>query len=272
MAAIAMDGRLDRSGALLTLADRATGEAMLTRLQSLGGQGALIAAREAQNLVPGLADQGGAYLFTAEDWRLDPGPVLAALDAALLKHGGRRLAAAVRTFEGGTVYFTDALAVGADVLILATGPAEADGMPLTPIKGQILRFAGLGPSSGPVVRGPGVYVAPGCEGLVVGATMEPGLSDRTIDPDAVERLRRSAAAFFPILADAPFIAVAGVRAATADGLPLVGPGRRPGVLVARGARRNGWLLAPLIAEVVIEHLRGGPPSAQSKAFDPARRS
>jgi glycine oxidase len=44
------------------------------------------------------------------------------------------------------------------------------------------------------------------------------------------------------------------------------------VLVARGARRNGWLLAPLVAEVLLDHLTGRPRSAAAGAFDPARFS
>lgn len=72
------------------------------------------------------------------------------------------------------------------------------------------------------------------------------------------------------MAEAPFEAFAGVRAATPDGLPIVGPGEGTGVYVARGARRNGWLLAPLMAEVIVQHLTARPPSAAAKAFDPAR--
>jgi glycine oxidase len=33
-------------------------------------------------------------------------------------------------------------------------------------------------------------------------------------------------------------------------LPLVGFSQSPGVLVAAGARRNGWLLAPLVGRMV----------------------
>ncbi|MEI9890900.1 MAG: FAD-dependent oxidoreductase [Caulobacteraceae bacterium] len=90
-----------------------------------------------------------------------------------------------------------------------------------------------------------------------------------IDPEAVRRLRERAIRLFPALADAEVQAAAGVRAATPDGLPLVGP-MADGVMIARGARRNGWLLAPLIAEVVIERFAGPAGSAASKAFDPAR--
>jgi glycine oxidase len=42
------------------------------------------------------------------------------------------------------------------------------------------------------------------------------------------------------------------------------------VLVARGARRNGWLLAPLMAQVIVDRLMERPRSATATLFDPAR--
>jgi glycine/D-amino acid oxidase-like deaminating enzyme len=42
------------------------------------------------------------------------------------------------------------------------------------------------------------------------------------------------------------------------------------VLIARGARRNGWLLAPLIAEVLLDRLTGRPLSLAAQAFDAGR--
>ena len=37
------------------------------------------------------------------------------------------------------------------------------------------------------MRGQGVYVAPSIAGMIAGATMEEGRSDRDIDPEAVAR-------------------------------------------------------------------------------------
>jgi glycine oxidase len=219
-----------------------------------------IAEAEARSRAPGLG-AAGPFLFTPEDWRLDPQAMLAALHGALAEAGGALVQADARD-----------LAAGADVLVQATGPGLGD---LKPIKGQILRFPGSGPLSGPVVRGDGVYVAPSASGAVAGATMEEGRSDRDIDPEAVARLAAGARRLFPALETAVVEARAGVRAATPDGLPLVGAGQAEGglaarVLVARGARRNGWLLAPLIAEVLLDRLLGRPASAAAAAFDPTR--
>jgi glycine oxidase len=264
---------LDRSGALLKAASPQAAGLLLARAAALGAR--LDEAAPPEGLAPGPAAHG-PWLFTPEDWRLEPRAALSVLHGAFARLGGQRLTAAATAFDQGLVRFDTAPSRDADAVVLATGPgagawpqAGADAH-LSPIKGQILRFPGLGPAAGPVVRAAGVYIAPGPLGVVVGATMEEGRSDLVVDPEAVARLRAAAAGLFPHLADAVATASAGVRASTPDGLPLVGPSRQPGVLVARGARRNGWLLAPLIAGVIIDHLLRRPPGAAARAFDPAR--
>ena len=63
---------------------------------------------------------------------------------------------------------------------------------------------------------------------------------------------------------------AGVRSATPDGLPMVGPSSAPGVFLAMGARRNGWLLAPLMAQVLSDQLAGAAPAPWAGLFRPSR--
>ncbi|MFI4935099.1 MAG: FAD-dependent oxidoreductase, partial [Caulobacterales bacterium] len=73
----------------------------------------------------------------------------------------------------------------------------------------------------------------------------------------------------PGLGAADWRAATGVRAEVADGLPLVGKCRTEGVWLAVGARRNGWLLAPLIAQTILRSFRGEASGAAAR-FDPAR--
>jgi glycine oxidase len=256
---------IDRSGAILQAADASK---LLAEAAAAGIALEPLADEEARRRAPGLA-AAGPFLFTPEDWRLNPSSMLAALHAGLEQAGGTIAAGEVVGFASGRVSLATGPEIEAEILIRATGPAGGD---LNPIKGQILRFVGAEPMRGPVVRGEGVYVAPSAEGAVVGATMEEGRADREIDPDVVARLAAGARRLFPALGGAEVLARAGVRAATPDGLPLVGAGEDEGVLVARGARRNGWLLAPLVAEVLLDHLTGRPRSAAAGAFDPARFS
>ncbi len=203
----------------------------------------------------------GDRLLTLEDWRLSPRAVLAALKAAA--------EAAGVAFEIATA---PAPAAG-ETLVVATGAADSGLAPelsrLEPIKGHILRYAG-GPDIGPVIRGDGVYICPDGAGAIVGATMERGRADRTVDPVRVAALRGAAEALLPELAGLEVRADAGVRAATPDGLPMVGPSRTPGVLLAVGARRNGWLLAPLVAQSVAAYLAGDDQGPYAARLDPRR--
>ena len=50
--------------------------------------------------------------------------------------------------------------------------------------------------------------------------------------------------------------MAGLRPATPDNLPLIGPGAIDGLLLATGHFRNGILLAPLTAERIAALLAG----------------
>ncbi|HWA61869.1 MAG TPA: FAD-dependent oxidoreductase, partial [Caulobacteraceae bacterium] len=187
-----------------------------------------------------------------------------------------RLGGAVVGLDGGQARLADGGRIACDALVVATGaaPALAGPVPelraLTPIKGQILRLPGI-VAEGPVLRLRKGYVCPDPAGAIVGASMEAGRSDRTIDPGVVAALLANAAQALPALAGAAHEAAVGVRAGAADGLPLAGASRTEGVWLAAGARRNGWLLAPVIAETLVAALAGrdGPASA---ALDPARLS
>jgi len=204
-------------------------------------------------------------LVDAEDWRIEARPALAAMRTAFEALGGRF---APRAFVA-----DDRAAFSA--VVLATGAGDANGLApelaaLSPIKGQILR-ADRGPASGPVIRGEGVYVCPG-ERPAIGATMEAGRDDLAVDPSATDALRAAAIRLRPELARAVLTTEVGVRAATPDGLPLVGWSATPGVVLAVGARRNGWLLAPLVADLVAAYLKGDNPGPDAASLDARRFS
>ncbi len=210
---------------------------------------------------------------TAEDWRIEARQTLLALREAAEAAGVRFEIGAVETFAPGALILADGRAEAFDVLVLATGPGARDGRLapetriLTPIKGQILRVAAE--PEGAVVRGEGVYLAPG-ETFAIGATMEAGRDDLAPDASATQGLRAAAWALRPDLDLDKAQVEVGVRVTTPDGLPLVGWSRAPGVLLAVGARRNGWLLAPLVADLVAAYLNGDNPGPDAAAMD-ARR-
>ena len=261
---------LDRTGAMALGLDSELDE-WGAQLAAWGDPAARLSPAQARERSPWLADGFGG-LYTDQDWRLDAGAALQALRDAAERAGVRRLAAGVDGFEPGRASLAGGETIDADILIIATGASRAliDIAPelgaLTPIKGHILRAPGLA-LTGPTVRFEGGYVCPARDGAIIGASMEFGRDDTVVDPAAIQRIRDLAAPVLPAIAATPFTAAVGVRADTPDHRPLVGPSAAPGVWLAVGARRNGWLLAPMIAEAVTRAMMGGEIDA---VFDPGR--
>ena len=224
------------------------------------------------------ASPASGGLTTPDDWRVEVSIALKALarSAGVTVVRGRvaRLSGDARRWrvetDDGRVWFSP-------TVVLATGAGAAvAGLParvaatvaaITPVRGQ-LTFVNMPPQPR-VVRGPGIYVAPGEGGAVVGATMEPGRRD--LDPDPAEATRQVAAglALLETVGEAGATRV-GVRGASADGLPLAGPSGEPGLYLALAPRRNGWMLGPLVAAIVADGIEGRPPGADAAALDPLR--
>lgn len=210
-------------------------------------------------------------VFTPEDWRVEPEQALAVLSEPVERHRGRVVGL------GGPdgrreVLCDDGQALRAGAVVLATGWMAPDlGLrlpPIRPIKGQAVRMSGPAPKR--VVRGDGVYVAPRPGGAVVGATMTEGESDLSVDAAVTDTLLVRARKIAPELDGAAVeAAYAGIRGASPDGLPYAGR-IAPGLLVALAPRRNGWLMAPLVARIVADALDGGDPDAMARAMDPGR--
>lgn len=258
--AAAFDVSLDRSGAVLV-----GDAARLAQLSAAAGTLGLTSPRLGLASLPALAGGYGPGLMgglkIASDWRVDAAD-LVRLRQAAVRLGVQLSAEILRPADH-------------DLLVVATGPSAAylarapELAVLTPIKGHILRYRDL-KYYGPVLRGPGAYAAPSQEGLLIGATMEVGQGQGRVDPDIAADLARRAQTIFPGLVGQSWTAAAGVRAATPDGLPLVGPSSAPGVILACGARRNGWLLAPLVGELVAAHALGRDPGPWAASMSPGR--
>jgi glycine oxidase len=66
--------------------------------------------------------------------------------------------------------------------------------------------------------------------------------------------------------------IAGLRPATRDGLPVIGPGAVAGLHWAVGHFRNGILLAPVTADIVVADLLGQDRPAIAASFVPSRQT
>ena len=105
--------------------------------------------------------------------------------------------------------------------------------------------------------------------LLVGATLDDAGFDTRITAKALDWLTERAVALMPELRKWRIEEHwAGLRPASPDGLPILGPSAIEGLYVASGQHRNGILFAPSVAEIlsraVLERSEG------PKAFDPRR--
>jgi glycine oxidase ThiO len=123
-------------------------------------------------------------------------------------------------------------------------------LPVRPLKGQMLAF-GATPLRHPAMSDD-IYLVPRETETVAGATVEEAGFDTNTSDEAIESLRRAAVTLCPSLDSAPVIRRwAGIRPATPDLLPIVGPDPdAPNLLYACGHSRNGILLAPSTADAI----------------------
>ena len=170
------------------------------------------------------------------------------------------------------------LTEGADppeVTVIANGidaPALWPGLPIRPVKGEVLRLRwrpGCMPFPERVirarVRGRQVYLVPRADGVVVGATQYEHGRDTAPTVTGVRELLDDACAVVPALGEYELAeTAAGLRPMTPDNLPLVGR-LDERTLVAAGHGRSGFLLAPWTAERIAAEL----PAVQSKNGVPA---
>jgi glycine oxidase len=266
---------LRRCGAIWVDAAAAGAEACAAGLSRLGARAERLSAKAMKTFAPGLDPHAGEGVFTPDDWRLEAGAALSAIARAGGCAGVETVAARLAAIVAGAAMLEDGRRLETDAIVLATGAGRTPLAPelarLSPIKGHILQYAWpMAVSTSPILRSPGGYGVVGEGGVRVGATMQAGRYDRCIEPPVAAQLHALAASLFPALANATATPAAGVRAATPDGLPLVGPSVLPGVFLAVGARRNGWLLAPQVAAMVAAYVAGEDPGPRAPLFDPRR--
>ena len=186
----------------------------------------------------------------------------------LTEDGGRLRGVRLRRAEGGEH------AIAASAAVLACGAWSGrllPSLPVRPVKGQMLSLQGPRASLKRVVFGPGTYLVPREDGLlVVGATSEPEAGfDDGLTPEGQKRLHQGLVALLPEAALwPPMERWWGFRPGTPDDAPLLGPGPIDGLWLATGHHRNGVLLAAITAELIAEAITAaGPGSGAGAAGD-----
>jgi glycine oxidase len=210
-------------------------------------------------------------IWAPDEAQADSRALTRALAEAFRRAGGAlRGGAAVISVEAGTA-MTEQGRHEADAVLVAAGAwGGALGLPVTPVKGQMIALAPPAGATipGPVIWGNGVYLVPRPDRLLVGATVEEAGFDTSLTPVARDDLRRRAEKLLPGLARWSLVEHwAGLRPRSPDGLPLLGR-RADGVFAAGGQYRNGILFAPAIAQHMRDLILGR--ATVIPEFDPRR--
>jgi glycine oxidase len=256
-------------GTLMVARDRDEAEALERERdlrERLGLRVERLLPSAARRLEPALAPTLRGALDLPDDHVVDPRLVCAAL-ARAAERAGAVLRAGVEVDDLG--------ALPAEQVVVAAGPwsgAFGDEARVRPVKGQSLR---LRDPSGPglverVVRWDGGYLAPRGDGrYVLGATSEERGFDTAVTAGGVHELLRDASELVPgVLELEVEEVIAGLRPGTPDNAPILGRSQAdPRIVWATGHYRNGVLLAPVTADVVVGELVGEPIEHD---FSPAR--
>lgn len=163
-------------------------------------------------------------------------------------------------------------------IIIASGvwSRELNGLdpviPVEPRKGQILSVATPERPFKRIIRWQHTYFVPrGSREMIVGATEENAGFDRSNTPAGIGQLLNEAQQISTHVGTYPILEMwSGLRPATPDHLPIIGPSSIPGVLYATGHYRNGVLLAPITASIITELVESGTTSTPIDSFLPSR--
>jgi glycine oxidase len=208
-------------------------------------------------------------LWQPEDGIVDNRKLTRAIRASFEGSGGsiERARALRIAFANGAAagVETDREFFSADRVVVAAGTwsAQIEGAgiatdAIVPVRGQMIAYDVPPPRS--VIFGAGGYAVPRGGRTLIGATVEDAGFDKRTTADGLAFLRSVAARLVPELADAqPVEHWAGLRPGSRDGLPLLGV-TGPGVVVATGHYRNGILLAPITAQLVVALVEGRSPA------------
>ncbi|HEV3093070.1 MAG TPA: glycine oxidase ThiO [Solirubrobacteraceae bacterium] len=269
---------LRRSGTLVVARDDDEARELERQLEfreQLGLRAVRLRASEAREREPALAPTVRLALYAPDDHSVDPRRVVAALWRACEREGvrlrrhtpalGLELDASGERVRGVRVQGESQTLPAREVLVACgawsgalPGLPEGAGVSVRPVKGQVLRLrdpTGPGLLEG-VVRFEGGYLVPRGDGrYVLGATVE----ERGFEPNAtaggVYELLHDAHELVPGISELQIEELGvGYRPGTPDNVPIVGRGALDGLLWATGHHRNGILLAPLTAELLVGEL------------------
>ncbi len=301
-----MDFEFSRTGSLYVYYHDADRQAMESRRlwqSAYGADARIVTGDELISLEPGLSREvRGALYYPHESHVYAPHYVKALEQACRLTGvtireqvgamellgeagGASGRGSAESAGVGVSVRLENGEVLSADRLLLCNGAwaqqwesAWGINVPVYPIRGQICAYEAAFPGElrHMVFCSQGYVVGKANGSLVCGASEDVAGFDTTVTPRGLARLESWNGKLLPALRDRePFHQWAGLRPATQDGWPLIGPvrgataaeaealaasaaaGSPPAVMFAVGHYRNGILLGPATAKLVADLADGG---------------
>ena len=238
----------------------------------------LLSADQVLKMEPLLTAPISTAVFMPGERSLTPRSLVNALREACTSRGVEmRVGVQVESISQNAVCVGE-MKIEAAAIVIASGvwSSELSGLkppiPVFPRKGQILSLGMPAGAFRRMIRWGSSYFVPRSTGeLVVGATNEDAGFDLSNTPAGLGRLLMDAQSISSHVGGYPILETwTGLRPATPDGLPILGPSAIPGVYYATGHYRNGVLLAPITASIVAELIYGRKPDLPVEAYAPSR--
>jgi len=242
-----------------------------------------LSAAELRERDPQLAAFAGAF-YLSEDHQVDNRLLMQALVQSCRRRGvefvlGKAVGEVERNSHRASGVRLENDRIGAGQVVNAAGawagairvPGLAPA-PIRPVKGHMLALASDSVRLRHVARSRHIYLVPRSGGrMLVGSTMEEAGFDKTPRAGPLTGLLNAAQRICPALEGSAIGEFwAGLRPASPDGLPLLGPTALEGYFVALGHFRNGILLAPITAEILGGWLLHGKPPFPTDAVRAGR--
>ncbi len=242
-----------------------------------------LSANEINKLEPFVSPDVLEGLFFPNDWQVENRQLL----FALTKFAGLNQVEIVENTEVVRILSEHGKVTGvetnsqkyfADLVILATGAwtslIKTDGFSLPnikPIRGQIISFQTAKRLFSKVIYSPRGYLIPRQDGrILVGSTSEEAGFDKSVTPIATDILFEKALEISPSLVSLEIKeSWAGLRPFASDGLPILGE-IEENLFVATGHYRNGILLAPITAKIIVEKIVNKVSSTYFETFKSER--
>src|SRR6266404_3567600 len=249
----------------------------------LGLKAEPLRAEDARELEPALSEEAEAAVLRPDEASVDNRALTAAILEAAQQSGaeifsGNSAKAIWREKNRCVGLILQNEKVEAKWTIIAAGcfSAAIEGIapyaPVRPAKGQMAALRADDLKIDRVLWSEKIYLVPRNDGrIVAGATVEHAGFDKRVTAGGIEKILSSAIELAPGLANARIEETwAGLRPASPDHLPILGPTDIDGLLIATGHFRSGILLTPIPSRFVRQWITEQRVSVDWERFSPLR--